>query len=64
MNKYLKFCKKKCMEGKMDLSKNYYVLNSDEEIERNKNNKNIDVSIVQHTQQLNSQKARSDKGWI
>ena len=32
MNKYLKFCKK-CMEGKLDLSKNYYVLDSDEDFE-------------------------------
>ena len=30
MNKYLK----KYMEGKMDLSKNYYVLDSDEEFEK------------------------------
>ena len=36
MNKYLNFYKK-CMEGKMDLTKNYYVLDSDEDFEKNKN---------------------------
>ena len=33
MNKYLNFCKK-CMEGKMDLTKIYYVLDSDEDFEK------------------------------
>ena len=32
------------------MSNNYYVLDSDEEIEKNKKNKNIDVSIVSPTQ--------------
>ena len=49
MDKYLIFCKK-CMEGKMEMSKTYYVLDSDEEIEKNKKHKNIDVSIVSPTQ--------------
>ena len=49
MDKYLNFCKK-CMEGKLEMSKNYYVLDSDEENEKNKKNKNIDVSIVSPTQ--------------
>ena len=49
MDKYLNFCKK-CMEGKMEMSKNYYVLDSDEENEKNKKDKNIDVSIVSPTQ--------------
>ena len=49
MDKYLNFCKK-CIEGKMEMSKNYYVLDSDEENEKNKKNKNIDVSIVSPTQ--------------
>ena len=49
MDKYLNFCKK-CMEGKMEMSKNYYVLDSDEENEKNKKSKNIDVSIVSPTQ--------------
>ena len=35
------------MEGKMEMSKNYYVLDNDEEIEKNKN---IDVFIVSPTQ--------------
>ena len=34
----------------MEMSKNYYVLDSDEENEKNKKNKNIDVSIVSPTQ--------------
>ena len=38
------------MEGKLEMSKNYYVLDSDEENEKNKKNKNIDVSIVSPTQ--------------
>ena len=45
MDKYLNFCKK-CMEGKMEMSKNYYVLDSDEEIGKNKN---INISIVSPT---------------
>ena len=49
MDKYLNFCRK-CMVGKMEMSKNYYVLDSDEENEKNKKNKNIDVSIVSPTQ--------------
>ena len=49
MNKYLKFCQK-CMEGKMDLSKNYYVLDSDEEFEKNKNNNSIELSTISPTQ--------------
>ena len=49
MNKYLNFCKK-CMEGKMELSKNYYVLDSDEENKKNKNHKKMDISIVSLTQ--------------
>ena len=49
MNKYLKFCKK-CMEGKMDPSKNYYVLDTDVEIEKNKNNNDIEIATISPTQ--------------
>ena len=50
MDKYLNFYKK-CMEGKMEMSKNYSVLDSDVEIEKKiKKIKNIDVSIVSPTQ--------------
>ena len=53
MDKYLNFCKK-CMEGKMEISKNYYVLDSDEENEK-KILKTIDVSIVSPTQAADEQ---------
>ena len=49
MNKYLNFCTK-CMEGKMEVYKKCYVLDSDEENENNNKYKNIDVSIVSPTQ--------------
>ena len=49
MNKYLKFCKK-CMDGKIELSKNYYVLDSDDDHAKYKNKDSIDVSIVSPTQ--------------
>ena len=45
MNKYLKFCEK-CMDGKIELSKNYYVLDSDYDNAKYKNKDSIDVSIV------------------
>ena len=49
MNKYLNFCKK-CMDGKMDQTKNYYVLDSDDDFGRNKNNNNVEVSTISPTQ--------------
>ena len=49
MNKYLKFCKK-CMDKKIELSKNYYVLDSDDDNAKYKNKDSIDVSIVSPTQ--------------
>ena len=49
MNKYLKFCKK-CIDGKIELSKNYYVLDSDDDNAKYKNKDSIDVSIVSPTQ--------------
>ena len=49
MNIYLKFCKK-CIDGEIELSKNYYVLDSEEDNAKYKNKDSIDVLIVSPTQ--------------
>ena len=41
---------KEYWDGKLEISKNYYVLDSDEDNAKYKNNDSIDVSIVSPTQ--------------
>ena len=61
MNKYLDFCNR-CMQGKMDYHKKFYILENDQNLE-NKNGEGaktgIDISVVSPTQAAVEQ-ARSE----